>query len=84
MLTNKIQSLWTRTAMMLFLVMTSVVASAQTFVVVDKQGNKITYDVSKVDSVTFQQDPPAVMTLYRDPIHSSYISLPVIREENHE
>ena len=59
MLTNKIQSLWTRTAMMLFLVMTSVVASAQTFVVVDKQGNKITYDVSKVDSVTFQQDPPA-------------------------
>ena len=27
--------------------------NAQTFVVVDKQGNKTTYDVSKLDSVTF-------------------------------
>ena len=37
--------------------------SAQTFVVVDKNGNRVTYDVSKLDSVTFQQDPPAI-TVY--------------------
>ena len=37
--------------------------SAQTFVVVDKSGNRTTYDVSKLDSVTFQQSPPA-FTVY--------------------
>ena len=31
---------------------------AQSFVVVDKHGNKTAYDVSKLDSVTFQQTPP--------------------------
>ena len=39
--------------------------SAQTFVVVDKQGNKTTYDVSKLDSVTFQQNPPS-FTVYEE------------------
>ena len=39
--------------------------NAQTFVVVDKQGNKTTYDVSKLDSVTFQQNPPS-FTVYKE------------------
>ncbi len=45
-------------SMTLFLAMVGMVAFAQTFVVVDKQGNKITYDASKIDKVTFQDDPP--------------------------
>ena len=44
--------------MTLLLAMAGMVAMAQTFVVVDKQGNKITYDASKIDKVTFQEDPP--------------------------
>ena len=42
----------------MWLLMLSMVATAQTFVVVDKNGNRTTYDVSKLDSVTFQQSPP--------------------------
>ena len=53
MLTKKRQSLWARAAMTLILAMIGMVASAQTFVVVDKQGNKTTYDASKIDKVTF-------------------------------
>ena len=34
------------------------ILKAQTFVVVDKNGNKVSYDVSKVEKVTFQEDPP--------------------------
>jgi hypothetical protein len=41
-------------ALTLLLAMAGMVAKAQTFVVVDKQGNKITYDASKIDKVTFQ------------------------------
>ena len=37
--------------------------SAQTFVVVDKNGNKTTFDVSKLEQITFQQDPPG-FTVY--------------------
>ena len=33
--------------------------TAQTFTVIDKSGNKRTFDVGKLDSITFQQDPPA-------------------------
>ena len=40
--------------------------NAQTLVIVDKDGNRITYDVSKVDSVTFQQTPPS-FTVYEEP-----------------
>lgn len=58
MLTKKKQSLWARMALTLLLAMAGMVAKAQTFVVVDKQGNKITYDASKIDKVTFQEDPP--------------------------
>ena len=58
MLTKKKQSLWARMALTLLLAMAGMVAMAQTFVVVDKQGNKITYDASKIDKVTFQDDPP--------------------------
>ena len=58
MLTKKKQSLWARMALTLLLAMAGMVAMAQTFVVVDKQGNKITYDASKIDKVTFQEDPP--------------------------
>lgn len=46
-----------------WLLMLSMVVSAQTFVVVDKNGNRVTFDVSKLDSVTFQQDPPG-FTVY--------------------
>jgi len=41
-----------------WLLMLSMVATAQTFVVVDKNGNRVSYDVSRLDSVTFQQTPP--------------------------
>ncbi len=37
--------------------------NAQSFVIVDKNGNKITYDVSKLEQITFQQDPPG-FTVY--------------------
>ena len=46
-----------------WLLMLSMVATAQTFVVVDKSGNRVTYDVSKIEKVTFQADPPA-FTVY--------------------
>ena len=46
-----------------WLLMLSMVATAQTFVVVDKNGNRTSYDVSKLDSVTFQQTPPG-FTVY--------------------
>ena len=36
---------------------------AQTFVIVDKNGNKITYDVSKIEQIKFQDNPPA-FTVY--------------------
>ena len=56
----------------MWLLMLSMVATAQTFVVVDKNGNRTTYDVSKLDSVTFQQTPPGLRfmtTLKLPPIH---------------
>ena len=37
--------------------MISMMAAAQTFVVVDKKGNKASYDVGTLKSVTFQQNP---------------------------
>ena len=46
-----------------WLLMLSMAAAAQTFVVVDKNGNRVAYDVSRLDSVTFQQSPPA-FTVY--------------------
>jgi hypothetical protein len=46
-----------------WLLMLSMVATAQTFVVVDKKGNRVSYDVSRLDSVTFQQTPPG-FTVY--------------------
>ena len=49
----------------LLLAFIGVTAQAQTFVVVDKNGNRTTYDVSKLDSVTFQQNPPA-FTVYEN------------------
>lgn len=63
MLTKKRQSLWARIAMTLLLAMVGMVAEAQTFVVVDKSGNRVTYDVSKIEQVTFQEDPPG-FTVY--------------------
>ncbi len=36
---------------------------AQSFVIVDKNGNKITYDVSKIEQIKFQDNPPA-FTVY--------------------
>ena len=49
----------------LWLLLLSFVATAQTFVVVDKNGNRITYDVDKIDKVTFQEDPPG-FTIYEN------------------
>ena len=48
----------TRVAMALLLSMMSMMVTAQTLVVVDKNGKKTTYDVSKIDSVTFQNATP--------------------------
>ena len=48
----------TRVAMALLLSMMSMMVTAQTLVVVDKNGKKIAYDVSKIDSVTFQNATP--------------------------
>ena len=42
----------------MWLLMLSMVATAQTFVIVDKNGNRINYDVSKIEQITFQEDPP--------------------------
>lgn len=39
------------------------VATAQTFVIVDKNGNRINYDVSKIEQITFQDNPPG-FTVY--------------------
>lgn len=47
----------------MWLLMLSMAVAAQTFVIRDKNGNKITYDVSKIEQITFQQDPPA-FTVY--------------------
>ena len=47
----------------LWLLMLSMIAAAQTFVVVDKKGNRFVYDVSKLKKVTFQQNP-AGFTVY--------------------
>ena len=44
--------------MALLLSMMSMMVTAQTLVVVDKNGKKIAYDVSKIDSVTFQNATP--------------------------
>ena len=48
-----------------WLLMLSMVVTAQTFVVVDKNGNKTTFDVSKLEQITFQQDPPG-FTIYEN------------------
>ena len=48
----------TRVAMALLLSMMSMMVTAQTLVVVDKNGKKVAYDVSKIDSVTFQNTTP--------------------------
>ena len=53
-----------------WLLMLSMVATAQTFVVVDKKGNRVSYDVSRLDSVTFQQTPPG-FTVYEEVSPSS-------------
>ena len=59
MLTRKKHSLLARFVMTFLLAMVGMVASAQTFVVVDKKGNRVTYDASKIDKVTFKEDPPS-------------------------
>lgn len=46
-----------------WLLVLSMAAAAQTFVVVDKNGNRIAYDVSKLEQITFQTDPPG-FTVY--------------------
>lgn len=48
-----------------WLMVLSIAAMAQTFVVIDKSGNRKTFDVGRLDSVTFQQNPPA-FTVYEN------------------
>lgn len=43
----------------MWLLVFSMAATAQSFVIKDKNGNKTTYDVSKIEQITFQDDPPA-------------------------
>lgn len=59
MLTRKKQTLWARAAIMLLFATLSMVATAQSFIVVDKNGKRTTYDVSKLDSVSFQSSSPS-------------------------
>ena len=58
MLTTKRTTLWARVTMTLLFAMVGMVVSAQSIVVVDKNGKKTTYDVSKLDSVSFQSGTP--------------------------
>jgi hypothetical protein len=41
-----------------WMMMLSIVAMAQTIIVVDKDGNRVPYDPSKIISVEFQTTPP--------------------------
>ena len=41
-----------------WMMMLSIVAMAQTIMVIDKDGNRIPYDPAKVSSVDFQVSPP--------------------------
>ena len=41
-----------------WLMMLSIVAMAQTIIVVDKDGNRIPYDPAKITSIEFQTTPP--------------------------
>ena len=41
-----------------WMMMLSIVAMAQTIMVIDKDGNRIPYDPAKVSSVDFQVTPP--------------------------
>ena len=43
----------------MWLLVFSVAATAQSFVIKDKNGNKTTFDVSKIEQITFQDNPPA-------------------------
>ena len=55
---STLKTFLTRIAVVLLFAMVGRVASAQTFVVVDKKGNRATYDVSKLDSISFQSTTP--------------------------
>ena len=41
-----------------WLMMLSIMAMAQTVIVVDKDGNRVPYDPSKITSIEFQTTPP--------------------------
>ena len=80
----------TRVAMALLLSMMSMMVTAQTLVVVDKNGKKVAYDVSKIDSVTFQNATPGftlheqeatslstISMMYRTSLATASTSLPI-------
>ena len=48
-----------------WMMMLSIVAMAQTIMVIDKDGNRIPYDPEKVSSVDFQVSPPGSSTRCR-------------------
>lgn len=63
----------------MWLLMLSMVTTAQTFVIKDKNGNSITYDVSKIEKVTFQDNPPA-FTVYEEKEGDAQTEEPVIEQ----
>ena len=63
----------------MWLLMLSMVATAQTFVIKDKNGNSITYDVSKIEKVTFQDNPPA-FTVFEEKEERAQSEEPVIEQ----
>ena len=63
----------------MWLLMLSMVATAQTFVIKDKNGNRITYDVSKIEKVTFQDNPPA-FTVFEEKEERAQSEEPVIEQ----
>ena len=49
-----------------WLMMLSIVAMAQSFIVVDKNGNRTAYDPARITSVDFQIAPPGFIINYDD------------------
>lgn len=63
----------------MWLLMLSMVATAQTFVIKDKNGNSTTYDVSKVEKITFQDSPPG-FTVFEEKDESSQSEEPAVEQ----
>lgn len=71
----------------LWLMIVSAEVMAQSFIIVDKNGKRMPYDVSKLDSVTFQMTPPG-FTIYdksqKSNIEDGQLSTTTIKEYSFE